>query len=200
MQRQAPRHRNRGAHGFDETVTGFIPSAAPQRDRLARIARNRAQHIEPDTGIGRRRDGGRDAIHVLDARGKLAHRGGGEYGETAHSREYENAFRLRLCIKPRDAFNEIRAIGEIEVIHAGRHRCLYEPIRITAVHLEWPGCIDHNIGLKFLKLRFNIAVAVETRGDFFGPRRQLRRERFCLLFRPTPKNKRQPAFAGQKLG
>ena len=103
------------------------------------------------------------AVDARHAAREPAHHRRGQHRKARHAREHEHAARPRRGIELRNAFDEIGAVGEIEIVDAERDRGPHHPIGIVAISLERPGGINDDVGRDRRELAFDIAVAIERR-------------------------------------
>jgi hypothetical protein len=64
-----------------------------------------------------------------------------------------------------DAFHEVRSIGQIEIVNAVGDTGFDDPMPTLPVSLKRPAGIDENMGPERDKVRREVAVPVEGRGD-----------------------------------
>jgi len=69
--------------------------------------------------------------------------------------------RFGLAVELRDAFDEVRPVGKIEIIDATRQTGADRAIRIACVILKRAGGVDHDVGGGSTQLAFKIAIAIE---------------------------------------
>ena len=198
MKRQPAGRCNGVTPRVDEAVTDGLAAVAADRDRLAGIARDRPDHVQSDIGVGRRRDA---AFHRIDARHagrEPADHRRGQHRKAADAREHKDAAPARRIVEPCNAFDEIGAIGEVEIVDAERERRFHHPIGIVAVSLERTGDIHDRIGRNRFELALDIAIAVECRRH--QRRRRLQaRTKARLRARAPGDDQRQPRVVGQQL-
>jgi hypothetical protein len=105
----------------------------------------------------------------------------------------------------RNPFDEIGAIGEIEIVDAERQCRPHDPIGIGAIGLERSGGVDHDIRRDLAQLSLNLPVAVERRGHRGGRGCRCRggsdgrTKGFRLGTRAAGDDQRQPVLVGQQL-
>ena len=69
-----------------------------------------------------------------------------------------------------DPGDEIRSVGEIEIVDALRDACLYNAIAVRAMGLERTAGVDNNVGPDRCQISREVAVAVERKGRELGRR------------------------------
>jgi hypothetical protein len=102
-------------------------------------------------------------------------------------------------IELRDPFDEVAAVGEIEIVDAERDRGLHHPVRVRPIGLEWPACIHHDVGSDLAQLRLDLAVPIEGERDGGGLRPQARAERRCARRRAAADDQGQAILVRQQL-
>jgi hypothetical protein len=127
-----------------------------------RVTRDRTDHVEAYTGVGRWRDAASDRVDAGQALGQLPADGGGEHWKTADARQDEHAFFFRNSVELSDPADEAAAIGQIEIADAERDCRLHQPIEVIAVGLEWSTSIDNDVGGERAYLCRHIASPVEA--------------------------------------
>ena len=91
------------------------------------------------------------------------HHGRGQHRKARHSGQTEHTGRARLRVERADAGDELRAVGEIEIVHARRDARLDEAVTRGAVTLKRPARVDDDGRRERGELRRDVAVAVERR-------------------------------------
>jgi hypothetical protein len=61
-----------------------------------------------------------------------------------------------------DPLDEIRGVGEVDVVDPELKTCIDDPIRVPAIDLERPGGVDQNVGPYGPQLVLNVAVTVKA--------------------------------------
>jgi hypothetical protein len=105
---------------------------------------------------------------------------------------------LRLGIERVDAFDEVRAVGEIEIVHALRNAGADHAVGI-AIDLKRARRIDHDIGRGPGQLQRDVAFPVERQGRCLDLAAEAATELFGLGTRTARDDEMQPRLIRQQL-
>jgi hypothetical protein len=162
VQRQAARRRNGEAHVVGKGMADGRPAAAPERARLAGIAGDCADHVCADACVGRWCDAAPDRRHPRHIGRQATHRRRRQDGKARHSGKHKYPGAAGSRIEGMDAF------GQIEIVNAMSNTGFDDPIPTLPISLKRPTGIDENVGPERDKVRGEVAVPVEDRGDELG--------------------------------
>ena len=107
-------------------------------------------------------------------------------GKLADAGQSEQAASARLGVELRDAFDEGRAVREVEIVDAERERGLHDAGRDRCHRPERPADVDHDAGRKRAQLLRDIAVAVEDEPACTSPPDEGSRKSVSALARERP--------------
>ncbi len=164
-QGHAPGRGDGEAYLFGEGISLPGGAVGAQRNRLARVAGDRADHVQTDTGEGGWGDTAFDVLDRGHAVGQAADNGGGQNRETRSAGQHENTGGFRRGIEPVDPGDEIGAVGEVDIMHSEGDAGFHHRMGRGAVSLERTAGIDQNVGPMDRELRGNVAPPVELGGD-----------------------------------
>ena len=203
-QREAPRaerqvagRRDGPRDALDQRDTGRVPAFAAQRDRPAGITGDGADHVEAYAGARRGRDATGDRFDRA-AIGEPARRRRRQNGKAAGAGEDEDVPRLCRRVARADAGNEGRAIGEVDIVHAGGDRRIHHRIGLGAIGLERPGGVHHQGGADRGEGGGKIAAAVESQRFGARPAAERAAEGFGLCQRSAGNDQVETCLVGEQ--
>lgn len=163
-ERQPAGRRDRVAPRVDHRVAD---AAVAEHDGPAGVAGDGPHDVEPDAGIGRRRDARAHRVEPRHVLRQPPQDSGAERRKAARARQHEHAAGFCFGIELRDATDEIGSVREIEIAGAAGKRRADHAIAI-AIHLERTGGVDDQVRLERGKLRLHVAIPIEGKRDEIG--------------------------------
>ena len=151
---RVPRH-------FRQRIPQSVLAVPLQGDGLPGIARNGANDVLADPGIGGRRDAATNAVDARQALRQPAHHRRSEDGKARNPREDIYTRGLRPRVESLHASDKFRAIRQIEVVHAGAEAALDDAVAGFAVGLERAAGVDENVRPERTYPAFDVAIAIK---------------------------------------
>src|SRR5712671_6729384 len=110
------RRRDRETDLLGPGISDPLLAVAPQTNWFTRVTGDRAEHVFTDDGERRWRDPAADPFHARHISRQAPNSGGGQNRKAGYSGNHEDISRTRGPIERADVRDEIRTVGEVEII------------------------------------------------------------------------------------